>query len=350
MALQIYKTIKDEPGALDLLRTATMAAIKEYENIWTASPRFDPGTGLSRYQAEGLGVPPETEKSHFIHVLKPYAEKHRLSTGEFIQAYNHGRVTEPSLDEYSLHDRSLRESGHDTTYRFEHICADLVTVDLNSLLYKYETGISFIIRTYFFDSLHIPAPSTVSGSNSEKPKVEHSATWDRRAKFHKIQMNKYLWNEEKAMFLDYNIKTSQQMQYESVTTFWPLWAHLASPHQANLLIEKTLCKFESYGGLAACTKSSRGDISLDRPNRQWDYANGWAPHQILAWNGLVNYGFYEQAERLAYKWLFMMTKAFVDFNGVVVEKYDVTRPSGSHKVDAEYGNQGSDFCGVSREG
>jgi len=46
----------------------------------------------------------------------------------------------------------------------------------------------------------------------------------------------------------------------------------------------------------------------------------------------------------------MMTKAFVDFNGVVVEKYVVTRPSGSHKVDAEYGNQGSDFCGVSREG
>ena len=46
----------------------------------------------------------------------------------------------------------------------------------------------------------------------------------------------------------------------------------------------------------------------------------------------------------------MVTKAFVDFNGIVVEKCDVTRPIDPHKVEAEYGNQGSDFKGVAREG
>lgn len=46
----------------------------------------------------------------------------------------------------------------------------------------------------------------------------------------------------------------------------------------------------------------------------------------------------------------MITKAFVDYNGVVVEKYDVTRPIDPHRVDAEYGNQGLDFRGVAREG
>ncbi len=65
---------------------------------------------------------------------------------------------------------------------------------------------------------------------------------------------------------------------------------------------------------------------------------------------MLRYGFKEEAERLAYKWLYMVTKAFVDFNGIVVEKYDVTRPIDPHKVDAEYGNQGSDFKGVAREG
>jgi alpha,alpha-trehalase len=35
-----------------------------------------------------------------------------------------------------------------------------------------------------------------------------------------------------------------------------------------------------------------------------------------------------------------MTTAFVDFNGVVPEKYDVVRLS--HLVDAEYGNHGVD--------
>jgi alpha,alpha-trehalase len=71
---------------------------------------------------------------------------------------------------------------------------------------------------------------------------------------------------------------------------------------------------------------------------------------MLAWTGLQRYGYHEEAERLAYKWLFMMTKAFVDYNGVVVEKYDVTRTVDPHRVDAEYGNQGLDFKGVATEG
>ncbi|KAF9888987.1 alpha,alpha-trehalase nth1 [Aspergillus nanangensis] len=323
MALKTYETIKHKPGALELLRTATLAAIKEYYTVWTASTRLDPVTGLSRYQAEGLGVPPETEKSYFLHVLQPYADKYGFSVDDFIRAYNFGEVSEPSLDEYFLHDRSLRESGHDTTYRLEHVCADLVTIDLNSLLYKYEMDISFIIRTYFGDALQIPA--TFASSTSAT--IESSAPWDRRAQLRKAKMDQYLWNEDKAIFLDYNTKTGTQMPYES-----------------------TLRKFESHGGLAACTESSRGRITLDRPNRQWDYPYGWAPHQIMAWTGLVSYGYHGEAQRLAYKWLCMMTKTFVEFNGVVVEKYDVTRPTGPHKVDAEYGNQGADFRGVAREG
>jgi neutral trehalase len=43
-----------------------------------------------------------------------------------------------------------------------------------------------------------------------------------------------------------------------------------------------------------------------------------------------------------------MTTAFVDFNGVVPEKFDAVRLS--HLVDAEYGNQGVDFKMVPREG
>ena len=43
-----------------------------------------------------------------------------------------------------------------------------------------------------------------------------------------------------------------------------------------------------------------------------------------------------------------MTTAFVDFNGVVPEKFDAVKLS--HLVDAEYGNQGVDFKMVPREG
>lgn len=40
----------------------------------------------------------------------------------------------------------------------------------------------------------------------------------------------------------------------------------------------------------------------------------------MAWVGLERYGYLEDAQRLAYRFLYMMTTAFVDFNGVVPEK------------------------------
>ncbi|KAL2071667.1 hypothetical protein VTL71DRAFT_12902 [Oculimacula yallundae] len=348
MALRVFERIKHEDDALDFLKTATLAAIKEYESVWTAAPRVDKRTGLSRYRPEGLGVPPETEASHFTHVLEPYAKKLNLSTEDYVKGYNCGSIKEPELDEYFLHDRALRESGHDTSYRLEKVCANLATIDLNSLLYKYEKDISTIIRLHFGDSLAIPAEFCYG---KIKPGfVMTSSFWDRRAKIRKFAMDKYLWNEEKGMFFDYDTARKEQCIYESATTLWSLWSGVASPSQAARIVNGALPLFEEAGGLASGTEKSRGIITIDRPNRQWDYPYGWAPQQILAWGGLIRYGYEEDAQRLVYKWLLMMTKAFVDFNGVVVEKYDVTRVADPHKVDAEYGNQGLDFKGVAKEG
>jgi alpha,alpha-trehalase len=348
MTLRVYQKISQQPGALEFLRTATLAAIKEYYSVWMAEPRYDPSSGLSRYRPQGLGVPPETEASHFVHVLQPYAKKHGLSFEQFVQAYNAGDVVEPALDEYFLHDRAVRESGHDTSYRLEGKAANLATVDLNSLLYKYEVDIAWIIRTYFGDQLPIPAAFQTVEDRLDK--VEKSAAWDRRAKRRRALMEKYMWSEKSGMFFDYDTVKKQRTQYESVTTFWTMWARVATPRQAASMVLLALPKFEAFGGLVSGTEKSRGKINLERPNRQWDYPFGWAPQQMLAWAGLDQYGYGEDAQRLAYKWLYMVTKAFVDFNGVVVEKYNVTRELDPHKVEAEYGNQGADFKGVPREG
>lgn len=348
MTLRVYEKIKHEPGAADFLKTAFLAAIKEYYCVWTCEPRLDPKTGLSRYRPEGLGVPPETEASHFVHILEPYAEKYGMTFKEFVRAYNYREVDEPELDDYFMHDRAVRESGHDTSYRLERVCADLATIDLNSLIYKYEMDIARIIRNVFNDKLEIPAEWC---DGSMKPgQIETSAIWDRRWKRRRAAIHKYLWNEEKGMYFDYNTKKQEQCSYESCTTFWPLWAGVPDPEKAARVVKTAVPKFEAYGGLLSGTEESRGVTSLERPNRQWDYPYGWAPQQMLAWTGLHRYGYQDLAQRLAYRWLFMVTKAFFDFNGVVVEKYDVTRPVDPHRVDAEYGNQGSDFKGVAKEG
>ena len=70
-----------------------------------------------------------------------------------------------------------------------------------------------------------------------------------------------------------------------------------------------------------------GTFSWQRPNDLYlRYA--WPPHQIMAWVGLERYGYLEDAQRLAYRFLYMMTTAFVDFNGVVPEKVCTLRTGG----------------------
>ncbi|KAI0663809.1 trehalase-domain-containing protein [Cubamyces menziesii] len=363
MALQIYNQLdrSDMEENRRWLKRAIQAAIKEYHTIWVAEPRMDPKTGLSRYRPDGLGIPPETEATHFTHILEPYAEKHGLSVLEFSERYNDGTIKEPELDEYFLHDRAVRESGHDTTYRFEKRCANLGTIDLQALLYKYEVDIGTAIREVFDDELELEEdfaltpfpPSPESYANPSRwerstSRLQKSEEWFRRAEWRKGIIDKYCWNESKALYFDYDTVQEKQSLYESVTAFWTLWAGCASEEQCWKLISHSLKKFEVLGGLVSGTEESRGKISLDRPNRQWDYPYAWPPHQIMAWVGLERYGYLEDAQRLAYRFLYMMTTAFVDFNGVVPEKFDAVRLS--HLVDAEYGNQGIDFKMVPREG
>lgn len=271
MAIQTFnKMPANDPNAMTFLRDAILAAIKEYFNVWMALPRLDKATGLSRYRPDGIGIPPETEASHFDSIMKPFAEKHGVTLEQFQDDYNFGRIKEPELDEYFLHDRAVRESGHDTTYRLDGVCADLATIDLQSLLYKYEVDIAKVIREKFNDRLVVPKHFRWKGM-SPNDEIQSSGAWDRRARRRRQAVDKFLWVPERGLYMDYNTKLRKRHEYESATTFWPLWAGLASPLQAAALVEKALPLFEKPGGLVSGTERSRGEVGLDRPNRQWDF-------------------------------------------------------------------------------
>ena len=348
LALRTYQATRHESESKDSLRQAILGAIKEYRNYWMTPPRYDEVTGLNRYRPIGAGFPPECEPTHFNHILAPYAQKYNLSIAEVMQSYNDGKIHESDLDTFCLHDRAVRECGHDTSNRVEGVCADLGTIDLQCLLYKYETDIAFAIRNEFNDHLQIPVAFFAPGQDADR--VETSAAWDRAAKKRKQTIDKYCWNEEKGLYFDYNTRTMEQSDYESATSLWALWCGVASPRQASKLVERGLPKFECVGGLSATTEKSRGSIDDAHPQKQWDYPHGWPPHQMLAWDGLRRYGYNEEAERLIYRWLHMVIKVFVDYNGTVVEKYNVTTLDAPHKVDAEYGNQGRNFKYAPQEG
>jgi alpha,alpha-trehalase len=68
----------------------------------------------------------------------------------------------------------------------------------------------------------------------------------------------------------------------------------------------------------------------------------------LIWQGLRNYGFDDIANRLVYRWLYTITRNAVDYNGTIPEKFDVVNRS--HAVFAEYGNVGTKFDYITKEG
>ncbi len=329
---EIFEVTGDKAWLESHLKTA----IKEYETVWMVPGKRLTGFGLNRYLAEGLGRPPEAEEGHFNHVFSKYAKEAGKSLSEYEELYAKGEIRNTDLDRYFVHDRSVRESGHDTSYRLEGICADILPVELNAFLYQYETDFASLIKHEFGDSFN------------NNGKHYDSAYWARKADDRKERMDSLLWNSEKGMYFDFNIETGVQNQFVSATIFCPMWAGLCDQYKATQLVENGMNLLKEKGGIASCDAASRGEIDEHRPQKQWDYPNGWAPHQMMIWKGLKNYGFNHELRELVYRWLFMITRNAVDYNGTIPEKYDVV--IATHKVFAEYGNVGTEFQYITKEG
>jgi len=332
MVREVFEVTQDTKW----LRSHLETVIQEYETVWMVEGKRLTSIGLNRYLAEGIGVPPETEAGHFAPIFSELASQLQMDTNELESKYTNGELHNDQLDHYFVYDRSVRESGHDTSYRLEGKCAQLVLVELNAMLYKYEMDIAELILAQFGDRF------------SFKNRTFNSDYWFQKANQRKELVDQYLWNNSLGMYFDFDLEDKQQLDFISATTFAPLWSKMASKEQAVSLVKNALPLLKEKGGLAACTRESRGEISSQRPQRQWDYPNGWAPHQMMLWRGLKNYGFENELREFVYRWLYMITKNAVDYNGTIPEKYDVVEAT--HKVFAEYGNVGTDFKYITQEG
>jgi alpha,alpha-trehalase len=349
-----------EAGGADKawLASALKTAMTEYQDVWLGKDRLVK-TGqyeLSRYYDAGNGPCPEVEPGHYDEKIQPWLKQvvaARPSAGEltpyrFLNEYLYcGEYADLKADgltlaEFFKHDRAVRESGHDTTHRFDDRTADFVTVDLNSLLYKYETDFAELIETQFGGKL-----PGVSGERAE------ATFWRAQAAKRKTAMLALMWDERRGYFFDYDFANKQRSAYISATGLWPLWAKMLDANNpAELKMAQRTAKFaggklEQFAGLAATAEESV-ESARRHDGRQWDYPYGWAPHQMLAWQGLKNYGLDADAGRLAYRWLHCIAKNAHDFNGTIPEKYNVV--TGSHDVFVEYGNVGTKFSYIAPEG
>jgi alpha,alpha-trehalase len=141
-----------------------------------------------------------------------------------------------------------------------------------------------------------------------------AARWQGLARERRARIDRLLWDEDAGLYFDWNFEAQRRRPYPFATTFWPLWAGLASPAQAAA-VAANLPRFERPGGIVT---------SLHVSGNQWDAPFGWAPLQLFALRGLERYGFHADSVRLTRAFLSLVVEDF-ERRGAIVEKYDVER-------------------------
>jgi alpha,alpha-trehalase len=172
----------------------------------------------------------------------------------------------------------------DFTPRFENRCHHFVAVDLNSNLYQYEKNFAWMVK-----ELNL----------ADQP------DWEEKAQNRKDLLIKYCWNEERGLFMDYDFINKRFSKVASVAAFYPLWVGLATEQQAKRTVQN-LSLFEYDFGPTVCEKTNQEFIY------QWDYPAGWPPVYYLVIKGLDNYGYKNEAQRTAAKYLDVVTKNYLN--------------------------------------
>lgn len=204
-----------------------------------------------------------------------------------------------------LNDLAETESGWDLTPRFNRRCLDYLAVDLNALLYKYETD---FVRYYKLID--------------DKPTAEK---WLAAAERRKEAVNRLMWSTARGWYFDYNFTKRKRGSVASLAGFYPAWAGMVDGmHMAQMV--KTLRRFENRGGLATTDSPQLGKFVPGSVPTQWAYPNGWAPLHFIVVKGLQRYGYNIDATRIAKKWLHTNLGWF-NRHGVFLEKYNVVNPT-----------------------
>jgi len=209
----------------------------------------------------------------------------------------------------NLHDLAEAESGWDMTNRFGRKALNYLPVDLNALLYKYETDFAKFYRL----------------QNDKRT----AAKWEVAAKYRKNIMDGLMWSNLRGVYYDYNYVKEKRATVLSLAMYYPLWAGMASQKQADGLV-KALRHFEQRGGLSttdgqALNQRVPGVIMPGMMPTQWAFPNGWAPLHYIVIKGLQRYGYHDDARRIALKWLNTNLNWFNKY-GVFLEKYNVVSP------------------------
>lgn len=193
--------------------------------------------------------------------------------------------SETGLDFYAGYDGDVRR------------CAPLIT---NCALVNFAENLAWFARR-----LHRPA---------------EAARWETAAAERAALIRRHNWCERQSCFFEYDFVADRRVPVWSVNAYWPLWAGVATPAQAEAM-RRHLPRFVKAHGL------SFNDTDYPSPHAcfqwlQWGHPAGWPPAQIMVAEALARHGAFEDARGFAFAFL-RLQLALHERTGKLWEKYNV---------------------------
>ena len=221
MVLAVYRALpRDDADPGPGWRRVLLAAIREYRDGLDG-----PGPAHHRDRPEPLrtravsGMPPEVEKEHFD--ADPSA--HDVEQGlDGVRTYSRrlykagARSWSPALDAYFVHDRTMRESGHDTTQPLVDGLrpADFVHGRPQRPPLQGTRSTSRASSTSEFGG----SPGRWHDGIRERDVGDWHAAPARRRR---PDRQATCWDERRGMFFDYDFVNGRRTSYESATDLLP---------------------------------------------------------------------------------------------------------------------------------
>ncbi|XP_034478463.1 trehalase [Drosophila innubila] len=260
-------------------------------------------------------------KNHAVQVkgrtMYQYRDK---SSGPRPEAYREdvasasGFVTDAEKEEHYSHLKAACESGMDFSSRwFVSPCGNnvgtlanikttwIVPVDLNCILFRNcKTLAEF--NTWAGNNTRAEHYRTIAGSLIKA-------------------ITAVLWNKERGVWFDYDLKNKVPRDYFVVTNLSPLWARAYPINEADKITESVMSyieenKLDSFPGGVPHTLSNTGE--------QWDYPNVWPPMMHMLIEGFNNLGT-PPAKELSQRWRERWVRSNYDAfkkSGFAYEKYN----------------------------